>query len=770
MKEVICIFVLISILFSNCLYSQQLLIDEKFTDDIVWDHHLADNLNLEFHDSLLQIHSVKEGLGLVFYHKSLSKFKHVRYQDDYDSEEDTLQYFNRSNFIIDYTIRKLSGDNNSFYGIWIFENPLFSPWQQLPAPYLTNKHLCFEINNVGKYRIYISDTIYLPILYNSHTVVLAQGESEFINTLNKQNDISLKTICGKVLLYINDNYINEIDIDTLGFTGDICLYTQNNLNIQLKKFRIYNQVDPKILSGHVNFREDFHDNINNWDEFKESYDGAYIDQDVLRMYSNDGGNESEIVLPYEIVMKEDHDFLFSFNSHITEGNLEIEITDLEEEKLIINMDALGIDSLVLNSKYNNPKVFKSKFRSGTSGWRRVTIRKFSDNIIVKLNNNIVQRFKVNNFEFSRIAFKAKAKIFSTIIFDAKMDIDDILFYQTNYSRSADSYGPTITMSSKFPFDGKIISQCDTLIIQGFVTDESGISDFRINNRKVNIDYNGTFEFPIILHPGDTIITLYAKDFLGNKTIKEEKLNFTKIYQSINPGINKFGGRNFVFVIAIDKYPLPDTLRNCVKDAKNLLQILLSKYKFSNEFVIQLFNSQATSQNIMDTIGKLIRTLGSNDNLILFFSGHGFYDPTFAEGYWIPVDAKKTKTTDYISNTSILKSIKLMRAKNILVISDACFSGSFFTSTKANSYTTEIERYNSRWALTSGRNETVSGSSTFANCIITFLANNAKSSVTISELAQYVKQKIPVKIDQVPRGEPLPAIYGHEGGEFIFYKK
>lgn len=108
-----------------------------------------------------------------------------------------------------------------------------------------------------------------------------------------------------------------------------------------------------------------------------------------------------------------------------------------------------------------------------------------------------------------------------------------------------------------------------------------------------------------------------------------------------------------------------------------------------------------------------------------------------------------------------------------MVVDACFSGSLFASS-SRGYVENVEKYKSRWALASGRLETVSDgkigeNSPFARVLIDYLENNKKAKLPVSELVQHVKVQVSEINKQTPLGNPLKNM-GDEGGEFIFYMR
>ncbi len=101
------------------------------------------------------------------------------------------------------------------------------------------------------------------------------------------------------------------------------------------------------------------------------------------------------------------------------------------------------------------------------------------------------------------------------------------------------------------------------------------------------------------------------------------------------------GHNWLFVIGIDKYTQWPQLRNSVHDSKAVRDILMERYMFDREYVMELYDEQATRQNIIERFEELARKVEANDNVLIYYAGHGEYNQTLKQGYWIPVDARHT---------------------------------------------------------------------------------------------------------------------------------
>lgn len=108
--------------------------------------------------------------------------------------------------------------------------------------------------------------------------------------------------------------------------------------------------------------------------------------------------------------------------------------------------------------------------------------------------------------------------------------------------------------------------------------------------------------------------------------------------------------NYLFAIGIDKYKTGDfePLDNAVQDTKKVVELLTKKYSF--ELITEpLYDEQATRENILQSLTNIITILTDEDNLIIYFGGHGFMHPLTQKGFWIPYEARRN-TADFISNS------------------------------------------------------------------------------------------------------------------------
>ncbi|HEY5692610.1 MAG TPA: caspase family protein [Cyclobacteriaceae bacterium] len=324
--------------------------------------------------------------------------------------------------------------------------------------------------------------------------------------------------------------------------------------------------------------------------------------------------------------------------------------------------------------------------------------------------------------------------------------------------------PPNIQNDRVRFSGDIID------IRGSVIDESGVRRLRINGIDTPLKDNGSFVINLPLVAGDNFVTMEVTDVNDNIALKKFIISRKDL---VGGDYDAREANNYLFVVGINDYQYWPKLNNAVKDATDVAGTLMGQYDFDFSNVTIIKNEQATRSNIYKGLRSLISQVTTKDNLMIYFSGHGYFDELVNEGYWVPVDAKLSSTGDYLSNSDILKIIGNIESQHTFLVADACFSGSLFNET-TRGYAENVEQYRSRWGLASGRLEVVSdgtegNNSPFARNFISFLKNNPKDKIAVSELVQHVKMQVAEETDQTPIGNPLKGA-GDEGGEFVFYKK
>lgn len=222
------------------------------------------------------------------------------------------------------------------------------------------------------------------------------------------------------------------------------------------------------------------------------------------------------------------------------------------------------------------------------------------------------------------------------------------------------------------------------------------------------------------------------------------------------------------------------LKTAVSGARAVEQVLKESYGFSD---VQLLEN-ASRRDVLLALESLSQRAMSNDNVLVYYAGHGFMDSDTQKGFWVPVDAVGSDHTTYLRNSTIRDELTTIasRVKHTLLISDSCFSGSLLrSSTRGPAPTVDSEKYYQKVSskksvqiMTAGGVEFVddnyntSGQSPFTYFLLNELESNNSPMLTVSELSSNVEKAVANNVDQVPESGVLQGA-GDELGEFIFIK-
>jgi O-acetyl-ADP-ribose deacetylase (regulator of RNase III) len=161
-------------------------------------------------------------------------------------------------------------------------------------------------------------------------------------------------------------------------------------------------------------------------------------------------------------------------------------------------------------------------------------------------------------------------------------------------------------------------------------------------------------------------------------------------------------RNHLLAIAVDHYRYLPRLSNCVRDIKSMIDVLHREYTFDKSDIYTLYDEEATAENIIRTLEELPSKIDEDDNLLILFSGHGEYRETQRAGFWVPVNARPAITRDLISLADVKVFLNPLECHHLVMVIDACYSGSIFERTRSSGPTELLDGKSSRWGLSSGR--------------------------------------------------------------------
>ena len=228
-------------------------------------------------------------------------------------------------------------------------------------------------------------------------------------------------------------------------------------------------------------------------------------------------------------------------------------------------------------------------------------------------------------------------------------------------------------------------------ISGRVTDASKVASFTIDGKSIALGADGGFSVERKLPVGESRVRMAAVDAHGNQA----EMIVTILRKPHIPKVN-YGTYHALIIGNADYQDLPK-LQTAVVDAKAVAKILEEEYGFRVRLL-----TDVTRDDMIDAFDILREELGENDNLLVYYAGHGWLDEAAGRGYWQPVNAKLNRRSQWMSNATLTDSLK---AKHVMVVADSCYSGVLTRSIKVPDRTIDyIERMASRRArvvLTSG---------------------------------------------------------------------
>ena len=302
----------------------------------------------------------------------------------------------------------------------------------------------------------------------------------------------------------------------------------------------------------------------------------------------------------------------------------------------------------------------------------------------------------------------------------------------------------------------------------------------INGQDAYVDTNGKFSKNVILGVGENSFTVKATDVHMNSatktfTIKREVQQTETIITNTTKVDNTNSietGKYYALIIGNNEYTdsAISTLDEPIKDATKLYNVLTSKYSFNPKNVTLLKN--ATYVQMIDAFDKLSNTLTKNDNLLVFYAGHGWWDKKKNLGYWLPSNAKQSSTAFWIRNSTISDYMASIKSKHTLLIADACFSGSIFKTRSAfDNAPIAIKKLNnlpSKTAMTSGNLMEVPDKSVFLKYLVKRLEENTDKYLPADKLFSSFRIAVMNNSPNAPQFGTIQNA-GDEGGEFIFVK-
>ena len=230
-------------------------------------------------------------------------------------------------------------------------------------------------------------------------------------------------------------------------------------------------------------------------------------------------------------------------------------------------------------------------------------------------------------------------------------------------------------------------------------------------------------------------------------------------------------RRFAVLVGNNAYAAPiPPLETPIADVSQIASVLQTRFGFEIQIV-----RDAGKTKLIEALNNIAAEARPEDAVLIMYAGHGYLMEDINMGYWIPVDASVKTAKGWISNSDISKLLSAIPARQLILISDSCYSGSLTKEQKVTQgrelKADDILKQRSVMVFSSGADEPVSdegkeGHSIFAWNLIKTL-KNAGTLTPGAQVWSVVNKDVSKEYPQQPQYGAVVSAGHNEGGDFLF---
>jgi len=344
---------------------------------------------------------------------------------------------------------------------------------------------------------------------------------------------------------------------------------------------------------------------------------------------------------------------------------------------------------------------------------------------------------------------------------------------------------------EYPLEGQKITEKNISIRLG-IKSSAEIKDVKLTLNGVPVQSRGfrvsgstdkrfsqLYEQEVTLTEGGNILKIVVTNKNGQESTTEQT-----IIKSSKAVAKTLARNDYAILFATNDYDQWGDLTNPIKDVETIASELEEMYGFQVEI-----KRNPTQEEILLTLRKYSqKSYLENDQLVIFFAGHGQFDELMGQGYIVTKESKKNdpaKTT-YLSHAVLRGVIDYIPTEHTLLVMDVCFGGTFdpaiarsgsrgeegsmYSEISTNDFIKRKLRFKTRKYITSGGKQYVPDGrpgfhSPFASKFIEALRNygGRDEIITLPELYGWLEKINP---------EPKAGSFGTDepGSDFVFVVK
>lgn len=330
---------------------------------------------------------------------------------------------------------------------------------------------------------------------------------------------------------------------------------------------------------------------------------------------------------------------------------------------------------------------------------------------------------------------------------------------------------------------------------------ASVASVQVNGQDQSPDAQGFLSIPVSVGEARTSVTVQAQDNAGHQAQAQLAL----VQRSPSAGgvaggvtgngvapaaavvaaaakspVELLKGRRLALVLSNEAYVHWPRLDTPVSDGRAVAAALQQRFGFEPTLLLN-----ANRQQMLAALARLRQQAGPEDQVLVYYAGHGHMDPVTARGYWIPVDGAEQDLAQWVSVIDVTDQLAAMQARHVMVIADSCYAGTLVRSlipqidqalspAQRVAPLQHLAQQRVRVALTSGGLEPVvdGGSidhSLFARSLLDVL-DQVQAPVAAQEFFGAVSSRFAhlarrLKVPQQPQYAPI-GFAGHEAGDFV----
>jgi len=185
--------------------------------------------------------------------------------------------------------------------------------------------------------------------------------------------------------------------------------------------------------------------------------------------------------------------------------------------------------------------------------------------------------------------------------------------------------------------------------------------------KSELNFDELIEQEIVLKEGSNLVRVTVVDNLDN-------VEFIESTVVLAAAVAKLIRNDYALLFATDQYDDWGDLVNPVNDAKTIAKELEESYGYN----VELVENPTHEEVILRLREYAKKSYMPNDQLFIFFAGHGQFDDLLGQGYIVTKDSKKNDNakTSYLSHSVLRTVIDNIPSQHTFLAMDVCFGGTF----------------------------------------------------------------------------------------------